>query len=115
MTTIGEPFATWMTMVTWFLIVLSIGIIACLLVLVILRVRVRARSVKASDGTEGRDRRASVAQLIGGVLVMVVGLLNGIPMVLRESAPIDSAIGTPVSLILIVVALILLVERPRSR
>ncbi|MCE0459725.1 MULTISPECIES: hypothetical protein [Curtobacterium] len=113
MTTIGEPFATWMTMVTWFLIVLSIGIIACLLVLVILRVR--ARSVKASDGTEGRDRRASVAQLIGGVLVMVVGLLNGIPMVLRESAPIDSAIGTPVSLILIVVALILLVERPRSR
>jgi len=113
MTTIGEPFATWMTMVTWFLIVLSIGIIACLLVLVILRVR--ARSVKASDGTEGRDRRASVAQLIGGVLVMVVGLLNGIPMVLRESTPIDSAIGTPVSLILIVVALILLVERPRSR
>jgi len=111
--TTWEPFATWATMLTWFVIVVSIGVLVCLLVLVILRMRARRKA--PSDGSEGRGRRVSVAQLIGIALFLVVGVLNGIPVISRESAPVVNVIGTPVSLVLLAAAVFLLVERPHRR
>lgn len=111
--TTWEPYATWVAMLTWFVIAASIGIIVCLLVLVIIRIRARKRD--PSGDAEGRGPRVSVAQLIGFALFLVVTILNGIPIAIRESAPIANTIGTPLSLILLGVGAYLLAQRPRSR
>lgn len=107
--TTWEPFATWATTLTWFIIAGSIGIIVCLLVLVILRIRARRKN--PSGGAEGRGHRVSVAQLTGVILFLVATILNGIPIVIRESAPIANTIGTPLSLILLAAGAYLLAQR----
>nr|WP_323848155.1 hypothetical protein [Curtobacterium flaccumfaciens]WQM79122.1 hypothetical protein PCFP21_350 [Curtobacterium flaccumfaciens pv. poinsettiae]WQM79180.1 trypsin-like serine protease [Curtobacterium flaccumfaciens pv. poinsettiae]WQM79259.1 hypothetical protein PCFP24_045 [Curtobacterium flaccumfaciens pv. poinsettiae]WQM79431.1 hypothetical protein PCFP11_420 [Curtobacterium flaccumfaciens pv. poinsettiae]WQM79466.1 hypothetical protein PCFP31_160 [Curtobacterium flaccumfaciens pv. poinsett len=108
-----EPFATWATALTWILLAVSIGLIVCLLALVVLRLRGQGKDEASDDGT--RRRRASIAQPIGGVLGLLVGIINGIPVVAREFTPIYNSTGTTVSFVLIAASLLLLAQGPSNR
>lgn len=117
---LAAPFAMWGTILTWVAVVLGVGTLVYALVLALSGLRSRRRG--APQRAEDRARGASFAAAMGGALLAVVGILHGIPTILRAVLSIDSqtagainATVTAVSLAVIAVCSVLIVRRSRHR
>ncbi|WP_420367163.1 hypothetical protein [Curtobacterium sp. L1-20] len=111
--------AMWGTILSCAGLVLGVGTLVYAIVLAALGFRDRRRdNLRSADD---RLRGASVAAAMGGGLLAAVGLLNGIPTILRAALSIDSETAgainasiTAVSLAVIAVCSVLIVRRNRT-
>jgi hypothetical protein len=119
-TDLTSQFAMWGTILTWVGVVLGVGtlVYAAALVVAGIRNRRKGHPQQAHDRFNG----ASFAAAMGGGVLAVVGLLNGIPSILRAALSIDSqtagainATVTAVSLAVIAVCAVLIVRRRGKR
>jgi len=108
------------TILTWVGVGVGVGTLVYALVLAFSGLRSRRRG--AAQRAEDKFGGASVAAAMGGGLLAVVGILHGIPTVLRAVLSIDSqtagainATITAVSLAVVAVCAVLIVLRSRDR
>jgi hypothetical protein len=119
-TDLAAPLAVWGTILSWAGVVLGLGTLVYGVVLAFTGLRSRRRDdlQRADD----RFRGASFSAAMGSGVLTLVGILNGVPTILRALVSIDSAAAgainatvTAVSLLVIAVCSVLISRHTRRQ